>query len=56
MEKNKCVLCNKEYEGKGHNAEPLIAKGRCCTACNVTKVIPARISLYYLGKSNRPNA
>ena len=30
----KCVLCDKEFEGHGNNAEPL-SKGICCDACNV---------------------
>lgn len=38
----KCVICNKEYEGYGNNAEP-IAKGMCCDNCNTTYVIPARL-------------
>lgn len=38
----KCVICNKEYEGYGNNAEP-IAKGMCCDNCNTTYVIPAKV-------------
>ena len=30
------------YWSEGHNAQPL-SDGRCCSACNTTKVIPARI-------------
>ena len=37
-----CVICKKEYEGYGNNAEP-IAKGMCCDNCNTTYVIPARL-------------
>ena len=44
----KCVICNEDigvqangWSG-GHNAEP-VESGRCCTDCNQTKVIPARI-------------
>ena len=37
----KCVLCKKEFEGYGNNAEP-IKKGKCCDACNEI-VIMARI-------------
>lgn len=29
----KCVICEKEIIGPGHNAEP-IAKGQCCDGCN----------------------
>lgn len=38
----KCVICGKEIQGYGNNAEP-VAKGRCCDECNKTKVIPARL-------------
>ena len=37
----KCVICKKEFDGYGNNAEPL-AEGRCCDACN-EKVIIARL-------------
>jgi len=45
----KCIICGKEIEvqksgwDKGHNAQP-VADGRCCTECNITKVIPTRIN------------
>ncbi len=50
----KCCLCGKEIEKKyneqgimywdeGENAQP-VAKGRCCSECNWTKVIPARLA------------
>jgi len=43
----KCCLCKKEIDEighwkSGHNAEPL-KKGRCCSICNDTKVIPERL-------------
>ena len=38
----KCVICGKEYDGFGNNAEP-VKKGRCCDECNARKVLPARI-------------
>ncbi len=28
-----CVLCDREYEGYGHNAQPL-DDGLCCDECN----------------------
>ena len=43
-----CVICNEDIEVQangwhlGHNAEP-VEIGRCCTDCNQTLVIPARI-------------
>lgn len=40
---NKCIICGEEIIGYGNNAEP-VAEGRCCDDCNMTKVIPARIS------------
>jgi len=56
MEDNTCCICGKEYDDAGHNPEPLVLEGRCCNACNVTVVIPARISLHFLGQRGRPNA
>lgn len=41
MELRKCVLCKKEYEGYGNNAQPL-KTGMCCDDCNIFKVIPKR--------------
>lgn len=42
MEIQKCILCEKEFDGYGNNAQPL-AEGRCCDNCNLEKVIPARL-------------
>lgn len=40
----KCCICNKPILLKhSHNAEP-VKPGRCCTKCNIEKVIPARIN------------
>ena len=39
---NRCVICGKEYEGMGNNAEP-IKKGRCCDDCNINVVLKERI-------------
>ena len=46
-----CSICqsNVDAQGtwlRGHNAEP-INDGRCCTHCNNTVVIPARIVAIY---------
>jgi len=41
-----CVLCGSEETGWGNNPAPLNGgKGRCCTVCNLTKVIPARVRI-----------
>ncbi len=40
-EYNICVLCNKEYEGIGNNAQPLV-EGECCDNCNI-KVLKERL-------------
>jgi hypothetical protein len=40
--KKTCVICGKEFEGYGNNAEP-VASGLCCDVCNKQKVIPARL-------------
>lgn len=39
----KCILCNGNYEGMGHNPHPLSSEGRCCEKCNLNKVLPARL-------------
>lgn len=41
--KMKCCICGKEFEGFGHNAEP-IKNGRCCDYCNFNAVLPVRIT------------
>ena len=50
----KCTICRQEIEAqknprtgkvfwtKGHNAQP-VSEGRCCSTCNSTVVIPARM-------------
>ena len=43
MEKKKCILCKKEFEGFGNNPAPLSTEGVCCDMCNFNKVVPARI-------------
>ena len=44
---NICCICKETFEGHGHNPSPLQEKGRCCNACNLKFVIPARIELYF---------
>lgn len=39
-----CCICGEEIIGYGNNAEPY-ASGRCCDACNIKFVIPARIEV-----------
>ncbi len=46
----KCCLCGEKIETvgtwtQGHNAWPL-KDGRCCTFCDNTKVIPARVKTF----------
>lgn len=43
-EENKkvCVICGKEYDGYGNNAQP-VKDGKCCDKCNQEVVIPARL-------------
>ena len=42
MEKKTCVICGKEFEGYGNNAQP-VKDGVCCDECNTSIVIPARL-------------
>jgi hypothetical protein len=39
-----CCLCNKEFTGWGNNPSPLKEQGECCSVCDQTKVIPARLN------------
>jgi hypothetical protein len=39
---NTCCICGEEIDGHGNNAEPY-EEGRCCDACNLKFVIPARL-------------
>ena len=46
-----CCICKEEFSGYGNNPLPLYNKeGRCCDACNIMHVIPARLTLI---KANR---
>ena len=50
-----CSICQGEIDvrgtwARGHNAQP-INNGRCCTECNDTVVIPARLMLVIRSKS-----
>lgn len=40
----KCVLCNREIKGYGHDPRPLARNGKCCDKCNV-KVIMKRLEM-----------
>ena len=39
----KCSLCGDYFIGRGNNPEPVKPSGRCCTGCNESVVIPARL-------------
>lgn len=39
-----CCICGEELEGYGNNPYPVKKEGKCCDACNMKFVIPARIS------------
>lgn len=53
MSKQVCVICNKEFEGWGNNAEP-VKEGVCCDECNNSVVISARIfGIYNNEKENK---
>jgi hypothetical protein len=45
-EERTCSLCGRQFVGMGNNPEPLRDfEERCCDACNMTKVIPARLGM-----------
>lgn len=39
-----CCICGEECTGYGNNPEPYKHEGRCCDACNLKFVIPARLA------------
>jgi len=41
-----CCICGEEIDGYGNNPEPVKSEGRCCDACNMKFVIPARMAEY----------
>lgn len=46
-----CSICKRPFEGWGNNADP-VNNGRCCDTCNMTVVIPARMTLIQLKHSD----
>ena len=42
---NSCVICGEDFEGYGNDPAPVTEKGRCCDACNLKFVIPARLEM-----------
>lgn len=41
--KHICCICEKEFEGYGHNPKPIKDEGVCCDECNLHVVLPKRI-------------
>lgn len=39
-----CCICGEPIDGYGNNPEPYKHEGRCCDACNLKFVIPARMA------------
>ena len=39
-----CCICKKKSYGYGNNPTPVKLTGRCCDECNLSKVLPSRIS------------
>ena len=47
-----CVLCDAKFYEWGNNPYPLAGTNEvCCSTCNNTKVIPARLAELYSRKS-----
>lgn len=38
-----CCICGESIEGYGNNPQPIKDSGKCCDACNLKFVIPARL-------------
>jgi hypothetical protein len=49
-EAERCCICGEAVEGYGNNPEPFMSSNdglnRCCNACNVKFVIPARLEIW----------
>lgn len=43
LEDEVCCICGEPIEGYGNNPYPVKEDGRCCDACNIKFVIPARL-------------
>lgn len=41
--KEVCCICGEDLDGYGNNPEPYKQSGKCCDACNIKFVIPARL-------------
>jgi hypothetical protein len=39
-----CSICRQLFVGWGNSAQP-ISDGRCCSGCNETVIIPARLAV-----------
>jgi|AACY02.4.fsa_nt_gi predicted ribosome quality control (RQC) complex YloA/Tae2 family protein len=40
----KCIICNNDFKGYGHNPAPLASSNfRCCDGCNTARVVPYRV-------------
>lgn len=52
INKYKCCICGKEFDGWGNNPWPVVKdkKAECCDDCNWDIVIPARIKVLYGNK------
>lgn len=40
----KCSICDREFQGRGNNAEP-VNRGRCCDECDMTTVFGMRVEI-----------
>lgn len=50
-----CVICGEKSVGYGNNPSPVSETGRCCDACNMKFVIPARLEFYKETDSDEEN-
>lgn len=45
-DKKVCCICGRDFNGYGNNPNPVKEEGECCSLCNTTIVIPARLKAY----------
>ena len=51
--KQKCCICGNVFWGWGNNPWPIKEYGKCCDACNASRVLPARIARLLLSTTNK---
>lgn len=51
--KQRCCICGNVFWGWGNNPWPIKEEGKCCDACNASRVLPARIARLFLSTTTK---